>query len=87
MRSERICALSRFVITAALNPALTASVQWFERTLDDSANRRIAVSEAFLGADAMMELMLNVLRRFGVYPKVIARALPGSCLLWRPKTS
>jgi adenylosuccinate lyase len=73
MRSERICALSRFVITAALNPALTASVQWFERTLDDSANRRIAVSEAFLGADAMMELMLNVCDGLVVYPKVIAR--------------
>ena len=73
MRSERICALSRYVITAALNPALTASVQWFERTLDDSANRRIAVSEAFLGVDAILELMLNVCDGLVVYPKVVAR--------------
>ena len=73
MRSERICALSRYVITAALNPALTASVQWFERTLDDSANRRIAVSEAFLGVDGILELMLNVCDGLVVYPKVVAR--------------
>jgi adenylosuccinate lyase len=73
MRSERICALSRLVITTALNPALTASVQWFERTLDDSANRRVAVSEAFLGIDAVLELMLNVCDGLVVYPKVIAR--------------
>ena len=71
MRSERIAALSRYLITDALNPALTASTQWFERTLDDSANRRIAVAEGFLAADGILNLMLNVTSGLVVYPKVI----------------
>lgn len=71
MRSERISALSRFVICNALNPAMTASTQWFERTLDDSANKRLAVSEAFLAVDAILETYLNVTAGLVVYPKVI----------------
>lgn len=73
MRSERICALSRYVIAGSLNPALTASVQWFERTLDDSANKRIAVSEAFLAVDSILGILLNVCDGLVVYPKVIAQ--------------
>ncbi len=73
MRSERITALSRYVITDLLNPALTAATQWFERTLDDSANRRISVAEAFLAADSMLNLMLNVCDGLVVYPKVIRK--------------
>lgn len=71
MRSERICALARYVIADSTNPALTASVQWFERTLDDSANKRIAMSEAFLAVDAILQIMLNVCDGLVVYPKVI----------------
>lgn len=72
MRSERICALSRYIMADTLNPALTAANQWFERTLDDSANRRIAVAEAFLAADSVLLLLLNVCDGLVVYPKVIA---------------
>ena len=75
MRSERICALSRYVITNSLNPALTASTQWFERTLDDSANKRIAVAEAFLGVDAILNIYINVSDGLVVYPKIIERRL------------
>lgn len=75
MRCERICALGRYVISNSLNPALTASTQWFERTLDDSANRRVAVSEGFLATDAILELMLNVCDGLVVYPKVIEQRL------------
>lgn len=71
MRSERITALSRYVIVDSLNPALTTATQWFERTLDDSANKRIAVSEAFLAVDAILGIMLNVCDGLVVYPKVI----------------
>ncbi|MHC1750471.1 MAG: adenylosuccinate lyase [Cellulosilyticaceae bacterium] len=71
MRSERISSLARYVICDALNPAITASTQWFERTLDDSANKRIAVSEAFLAVDAILETYLNVVSGLVVYPKVI----------------
>jgi adenylosuccinate lyase len=71
MRSERITSLSRYVITSSLNPGLTASTQWFERTLDDSANRRIAIAEAFLGADAILNIYINVADGLVVYPKVI----------------
>ncbi|MGI5906996.1 MAG: adenylosuccinate lyase, partial [Candidatus Pararuminococcus gallinarum] len=71
MRSERICALARYVMVDSLNPALTSSVQWFERTLDDSANKRIAVAEAFLGVDAILNIMINVCDGLVVYPKVI----------------
>lgn len=73
MRSERIAALSRHVIANALNPAMTAAEQWFERTLDDSANKRLAVPEAFLATDAILTLYLNVSGGLVVYPKVIAR--------------
>ncbi len=73
MRCERISALARYVITDAQNPAFTASTQWFERTLDDSANRRIAVAESFLGVDAILNIYINVTSRMVVYDKVIDR--------------
>lgn len=75
MRSERIASLSRYLLTDALNPALTASTQWFERTLDDSANRRISVAEGFLAADGILNLCLNVASGLVVYPKVIEKHL------------
>ena len=71
MRSERICALARYVIADSINPAVTASTQWFERTLDDSANKRIAMSEAFLAVDAILNIYINVTSGLVVYPKVI----------------
>lgn len=73
MRSERISSLARYVIVDALNPAITASTQWFERTLDDSANKRISVPEAFLAVDAILCLYKNVADGLVVYPKVINR--------------
>lgn len=75
MRSERICALSRFLITAPLHGAFTTAVQWLERTLDDSAIRRLSVPEAFLTADAILNLYLNVMENPRVYPKVIEKRL------------
>ena len=72
MRSERIGALARTVIVNALNPAITASTQWFERTLDDSANKRIAVAEAFLALDGVLNLYINIAENMVVYDKVIA---------------
>ncbi|MBP0963064.1 MAG: adenylosuccinate lyase [Oscillospiraceae bacterium] len=75
MRSERITALARFVMTDSLNPAFTAATQWFERTLDDSANRRIAVAEAFLAIDSILNIMLNVCDGLVVYPKVVRQRL------------
>lgn len=71
MRSERIGSLARYVIVDALNPAITASTQWFERTLDDSANKRISVPEAFLATDAILNIYMNVADGLVVYPKVI----------------
>lgn len=71
MRSERICSLARYVIVDALNPAITSSTQWFERTLDDSANKRISVAEAFLTVDAILNIYMNVASGLVVYPKVI----------------
>jgi adenylosuccinate lyase len=71
MRSERMSALCRYVLVNALNPAITASTQWFERTLDDSANKRIAVPEAFLAIDGILNLYINVARNLVVYEKVI----------------
>lgn len=71
MRSERITALARYLIVDCLNPALTAGTQWFERTLDDSANKRIAVAEGFLAADAILNIMMNVTSGLVVYPAVI----------------
>ena len=75
MRSERIASLSRYVIVDALNPAITSSMQWFERTLDDSANRRIAIPEGFLAVDGILDLCLNVVDGLVVYPKVIEKHL------------
>lgn len=75
MRSERMAALARYVICDTLNPALTAAAQWFERTLDDSANKRIAMAEAFLAVDGLLDLYINVSNGLVVYPGVIARRL------------
>jgi len=75
MRSERIASLARYVTVNALNPALTASAQWLERTLDDSANRRISIPEAFLAVDAILSLMINIAGGMIVYPNVIAKHL------------
>ncbi len=71
MRCERITSLSRYVMIDSLNPAFTAGTQWFERTLDDSANKRISVAEAFLGVDAILNIMMNVTDGLIVYPEVI----------------
>ena len=71
MRCERICALARYLMVDVLNPAITAGTQWFERTLDDSANKRIAMAEGFLAADAILNILLNVSDGLVVYPKVI----------------
>ena len=73
MRCERICSLSRYVITNAQNAANTAATQWLERTLDDSANRRISLPEGFLAIDAVLNLMINVTSGLVVYPKVIEK--------------
>ncbi len=75
MRSERISSLARYVIIDALNPAITASTQWFERTLDDSANKRISIPEAFLAVDAILNIYMNVAGGLVVYPKVIEKHL------------
>ena len=68
MRCERICAISRYLMVDVLNPAITAGTQWFERTLDDSANKRIAMAEGFLAADAILNILLNVSDGLVVYP-------------------
>lgn len=73
MRSERMCSLARYVIIDSVNPGFTAGTQWFERTLDDSANKRIAVSEAFLATDAILNIYMNITQGLVVYPKVIER--------------
>lgn len=73
MRSERICSLSRYVMIDALNPAITSSVQWFERTLDDSANKRLSIAEGFLATDGILDLCINVTSGLVVYPKVIRK--------------
>ena len=75
MRSERIASLSRYVIADALNPAITSATQWFERTLDDSANKRLSVREGFLAIDGILDLCLNVVDGLVVYPKVIEKHL------------
>ncbi|MBR6397786.1 MAG: adenylosuccinate lyase, partial [Lachnospiraceae bacterium] len=75
MRSERIASLSRYVISDALNPAITSAVQWFERTLDDSANKRLSVAEGFLACDGILDLVVNVVDGMVVYPKVITKHL------------
>ena len=73
MRCERITSLARYVMIDSLNPAFTAGTQWFERTLDDSANKRISVAEAFLGVDAILNIMMNVTDGMVVYPEIIRR--------------
>ncbi|HBQ63458.1 MAG TPA: adenylosuccinate lyase [Clostridiales bacterium] len=73
MRSERICGLARYVMVDALNPAITASTQWLERTLDDSANKRISITEAFLAVDAILAIYINIVSGLKVYPKVIEK--------------
>lgn len=75
MRSERIASLSRFVMVDALNPAITSATQWFERTLDDSANKRLSIPEGFLAVDGILDLCLNVVDGLVVYPKVIEKRL------------
>ena len=73
MRSERICALARYVIIDSLNPGFTSATQWFERTLDDSANKRLSVAEAFLAVDAILNIYMNVSSNLVVYEKVVTR--------------
>ena len=73
MRSERISSLSKFVISLAANPAMVVSTQWFERTLDDSANRRLSLPQAFLAVDAILIIWNNILDGLVVYPKVIEK--------------
>ena len=75
MRTERMASLARYVIADSLNPAMTASTQWFERTLDDSANKRISVPESFLAVDAILNLYRNVTDGLVVYPKVMEQHL------------
>ncbi|MBR1441434.1 MAG: adenylosuccinate lyase [Lachnospiraceae bacterium] len=75
MRSERICSLSRYIMVDALNPAITSGTQWFERTLDDSANKRLSVAEGFLATDGVLDLCLNVTDGLKVYPKQIEKRL------------
>ena len=71
MRSERMASLANYVMSDAMNPQITAATQWFERTLDDSANKRISVSEAFLATDAILSLYINISENLVVYPKVV----------------
>ena len=75
MRSERIASLSRYVMIDALNPAITSATQWFERTLDDSANKRLSIPEGFLATDGILDLCLNVVDGLVVYPKVIEKRM------------
>ena len=75
MRSERIASLARYVMIDALNPAITSATQWFERTLDDSANKRLSVPEGFLAIDGILDLCMNVVDGLVVYPKVIEKRL------------
>ena len=75
MRSERIASLSRYIMIDALNPAITSATQWFERTLDDSANKRLSIAEGFLATDGVLDLCMNVVDGLVVYPKVIEKRL------------
>lgn len=75
MRSERICALARYVESLAQNEAVTASTQWFERTLDDSANKRLTIPQAFLALDGVLNIYINVTENMVVYPGVISRRI------------
>lgn len=75
MRSERVCSIARYLISLSVNPYYTHAVQWFERTLDDSANRRLAIAESFLSADAILELLINITAGLVVYDKIIAKRI------------
>ena len=75
MRCERICALARYVIADTINPEITSSTQWFERTLDDSANKRISMAEGFLGVDSILNIYINVTKGLVVYPKMVERRI------------
>ena len=75
MRSERICALARYVISDSINPAITASTQWFERTLDDSANKRLSMAEGFLAIDSILNIYINITAGLVVYPKMVERRI------------
>ena len=75
MRSERIASLANYVMSDVMNPMLVASTQWFERTLDDSANKRLSIPEGFLAVDGILDLYLNVVDGLVVYPKVIEKHL------------
>ena len=75
MRSERITSLARYIMIDTLNPAFTAGTQWFERTLDDSANKRVSVAEGFLAADAILNIMMNVTDGLEIYPEMIRQRL------------
>ena len=85
MRSERIASLSRYVMVDALNPAITSATQWFERTLDDSANKRLSVPEGFLAIDGILDLCLNVVDGLVVYPKVIYKHFMAEIPFMQPK--
>ena len=87
MRAERVCSLARHVIALSLDTAMTAATQWLERSLDDSANKRIAVPEAFLAADAILILLENVFRGLVVHPEVSRRRSSPSCPSWPRRTS
>ena len=87
MRAERVCSLARHVIALSLDTAMTAATQWLERTLDDSANKRIAVPEAFLASDAILILLENVVGGLVVHPEVVAPQARGrGCRFSRPRT-
>lgn len=75
MRSERVCALARYLISISVNPYYTHAVQWFERTLDDSANRRLSIAESFLAADAILDILINITGGLVVYEKIIAKRI------------
>ena len=75
MRSERVCSLSRYLMSLPANAAMTEATQWFERTLDDSANRRIVLAESFLAADIILSLLINITDGLQLWPKVIARRI------------
>ncbi len=75
MRSERVCSLARYVISLSSNPYYTHATQWFERTLDDSANRRLSIAESFLGIDSILELLINITNGLVVYDKIIAKRI------------
>lgn len=87
MRSERIASLSRYVMVDAMNPAITSATQWFERTLDDSANKRLSVPEGFLAIDGILDLCLNVVDGLVVYPKVIEKRLMSELPFMLQRTS